>query len=523
MEKRTILAIVLSAVVLFAYSAIVSRMHPVVNKEDTAKTSFLTPSSTELPAPKPSAVEPQPLTQELLAQEYIEFENDKLKIVFANPGAYISKVELKEYSAQFFLQDLLLFSDEVNYNFNVKEDAEAITFVFRDANREIIKRFFIPNNSYIIELERTVHNFATTSIGSNYQILLTSKINRQSSYENRFMELSISRPQKILRKNLLGLRSGRLFSGDFDWIGMRDRYFAFIVQPHAQAQDVFVRKDGQQARIGLEIIPISLSALDTSSYVDKFTIYVGPQDSEKLTALNVGFENIIYFGFFDAISQVLLSVLKFLFKFTHNWGGAILLFGLFIFLLLYPLTLKQMRSMKEMQILQPKVKELQQRHKGDSQKLNKEIMQLYREHKVNPLGGCLPILFQIPIFFALYQALMRFVGLRGARFLWIKDLSRPDRLALLSQKLPVIGNEINILPILMMVSMFIQQKFSAAAMSAGGSSEQQKMMMFMMPLLFGFIFYKMPSGLVLYWFVYGALTGIYQWITARKAQAQAQA
>jgi YidC/Oxa1 family membrane protein insertase len=145
-------------------------------------------------------------------------------------------------------------------------------------------------------------------------------------------------------------------------------------------------------------------------------------------------------------------------------------------------------------------------------------MELYKREKVNPFGGCLPMLLQIPVFFALYQALMRLSSLRGASFLWIKDLSQPDRLIVFSGNLPMIGNEINLLPLLMAGGMFLQQKFTTP-MASGDSSaaEQQKMMGILMPVIFGVLFYKMPSGLVLYWFVNNLLMIAFQWkISKRK-------
>jgi len=166
--------------------------------------------------------------------------------------------------------------------------------------------------------------------------------------------------------------------------------------------------------------------------------------------------------------------------------------------------------MKEMQVLQPKVEELRKLYKDNPQRMNKEVLELYREHKVNPFGGCLPLLLQMPIFFALYQALLRSAALKGAKFLWIKDLSEPDRLWLIPFSLPILGNEVNILPILMTIGMFIQQKISPQSASSA-SSEQQKMMVVLMPLLFGIIFYHMPAGLVLYWFVNSTLMLVYQW------------
>jgi YidC/Oxa1 family membrane protein insertase len=162
-----------------------------------------------------------------------------------------------------------------------------------------------------------------------------------------------------------------------------------------------------------------------------------------------------------------------------------------------------------MQALQPRIEELKKAHQDNPQKLNKEILELYREHKVNPIGGCLPLILQMPVFFALYQVMMRSIALKGASFLWIKDLAEPDRLLMLPFTLPIVGNELNILPILMTILMFIQQKFSMSAASTG-SQEQQKILMIMMPLMFGFIFYHMPAGLVLYWFMNSLLMLIFQ-------------
>jgi YidC/Oxa1 family membrane protein insertase len=204
-----------------------------------------------------------------------------------------------------------------------------------------------------------------------------------------------------------------------------------------------------------------------------------------------------------------MQLLEFLYKVVHNWGAAIIILSILIYLILFPLSLKQMRSMKQMQALQPHVEELKKNYKDNPQRLNKEIMALYSQHKVNPLSGCLPLVLQMPIFFALYQVLMRSVVLKGAGFLWIKDLSEPDRLFILPVSLPILSNEINILPIVMTIGMFIQQKISTFTASSV-SSEQQKIMLLAMPLMFGLIFYRMPSGLVLYWLINSILMLIYQ-------------
>jgi len=175
-----------------------------------------------------------------------------------------------------------------------------------------------------------------------------------------------------------------------------------------------------------------------------------------------------------------------------------------------------MKSMKEMQILQPKMDQLRKTYGDNSKKLNEEMMKLYKDHKVNPFSGCLPMILQIPIFISLYQVLSRSIALKGASFLWIKDLSEPDRLFKFPVTIPFVGEYFNLLPILMAIGMFIQQKMSSAN-ATGQAAEQQKMMVIIFPIMFGVMFYNVPSGLVMYWFLNSTLMLLYQ-IKVMKAQ-----
>jgi len=170
-----------------------------------------------------------------------------------------------------------------------------------------------------------------------------------------------------------------------------------------------------------------------------------------------------------------------------------------------------------MQGLQPKMTEIREKHKNNPQKMNQEIMELYKKHNVNPFGGCLPMLLQMPIFIGLYQVLWRSVEFKGAEFLWIKDLSAPDRLFLFPFNLPIIGNEFNLLPIIMIFVMFIQQKLSSKNMAISDPQQlaQQKMMMFFFPLFLGFIFYKFASGLTLYFTMFYLFSTYTQWKISR--------
>jgi YidC/Oxa1 family membrane protein insertase len=164
--------------------------------------------------------------------------------------------------------------------------------------------------------------------------------------------------------------------------------------------------------------------------------------------------------------------------------------------------------MQKMQELHPQMEKLKVQYKDNPQKMNKEVMELYKKYKINPFSGCLPMLLQMPVFIALYQALNRSIDLRNAKFLWINDLSAPDAIPL-PLSFPIIGNSINILPLIMVIAMVVQQKLSTKFMGAAVTDEQreqQRMMLILMPIIFGFIFYNMPSGLVLYWVVNTVLT-----------------
>jgi YidC/Oxa1 family membrane protein insertase len=221
---------------------------------------------------------------------------------------------------------------------------------------------------------------------------------------------------------------------------------------------------------------------------------------DVLKSLGSGLERSIDFGYFAFISIPLLYVLRFSHQFTGSYGVDIILLTVLIKILTAPLTHKSMVSMKQMQKLQPQMERLKEKYSNDREKLNKEIMELYRRNGVNPLGGCVPMLLQFPVFIGLYNALSTPLELRHAPFLWIKDLSRPDW-----QSLPfTVGNwqlGIPVLTILMGASMFVQQWMTPTA----GDPNQRKMML-MMPLIFTVMFVTFPAGLTIYWLVNNILS-----------------
>lgn len=499
MEKRLLLAVALSLLVLLSWSTWISKAYHIDNKEVTVEPPILK-------SPVLSRVHLAPPEQEVLPSSLWKISQEKFEVTFIESQAAIKEVAFKDYhSSKLRLGQGFLF-DEAGLIFTKENSSSAreAKFVYQDKDKRITKRFIFSNSNYTIELEIKIQNLSQAPLELNPSLVLGTLSFSGEQNEVRFQDVTVANKDKISHLNA---RKDNLFA-EVQFLGLRNRYFCAILEPVSPVYSGWIRKiNPQESQVGLQAKAQVLAA--GQEMEQKFRIYLGPQDLKIINRIKPEWSVVMYYGTFNLISHLLLQALEFLYQLVHNWGGAILLLSLGIYLLLYPLTLKQMRSMKEMQILQPRTEELRQLYKDNPQKLNKEIMGLYRQHKINPLGGCLPLLLQMPIFLALYQALMRYVALKGAKFLWIKDLSEPDRLFVLPVSIPILGNEINILPIAMAIGMFLQQKLSLSS-AASGSAEQQKLMLVLFPLMFGFIFYRMPAALVLYWLINSTLMLAYQ-------------
>ncbi|MCX5711791.1 MAG: membrane protein insertase YidC [Candidatus Omnitrophica bacterium] len=499
MEKRLILAIALSMAVLLTWSLMVPKPQPVVNKEVVA-TELV---STKAPEATTATMADIP-AKDILPGAIIKFDRPEFEISFIESRAAIKEVSFKKFKSNVFAvgQGLELEDPELKFK-TLSQGLDQITFVHEDKDKVVTKKFTFSNTSYAIGLEINVRNKSANELSLSTPLLVGDLNFGTDARNNMFQDITVSTTEKILHP---GARKNKSFD-NVKFISIRDRYFCFIVQPEKTEYTGFAKlltkHETQVGLIGQKTV------LQPGIQIGHFYAgYLGPQEFKTIKNINPDWTAVMYFGTFDFIAQLLLQLLEFLHGMVHNWGLAIVLLSLIIYGILFPLSLKQMRSMKEMQILQPRIEALRKEHKDNPQKLNKEIMELYKEHKVNPLGGCLPMLLQIPVFFALYQALIRSVALKGANFLWIKDLSQPDRLFVLPNSLPLIGKDINILPLLMMIGMFFQQKITMK--NSGQANEQQKIMLIVFPLMFGFIFYNMPSGLVLYWFINSTLMLVQQ-------------
>lgn len=324
-----------------------------------------------------------------------------------------------------------------------------------------------------------------------------------------------------------------------DWTALKTTYFTFIINPlevQASAVEIGGRRIGagvNQALLGCAPGP-QYEELSAALYFDRFAnlppagaaeldlkVYFGPADYRILRGYDSNYERVIDFGFWAPISRVIIWSLTELYNLLGSYGWAIIILTVIIRIVLWPLTHKSAKSMKGMQKVQPLVAGLKEKYKSDPKKLQAETMKLYKEHGVNPMGGCLPMVLQIPILFAFFTSLRGAILLRKAPFWiipgrWIQDLSGPDVLMTLERPLPILGNNLNILPILMGISFLIQQKYTPTAAATPEAEKQQKMMAILMPVMFIFIFYSLPSGLNLYFLVSNVLSLPQQIMAVRK-------
>ncbi len=370
---------------------------------------------------------------------------------------------------------------------------------------KLIKKYSFRGDDYLIDFQVKL----VGASASKYSIFLYDRPYKAST-TYIFSGPSYFSPNKGLEEISLDKPGeSHSYSGPLDWFSYGDNYFmiALIPQESKGPWNLVITKLDD---LGLTESKLSGLAstrnLDDNIRLCNMKLYLGPKEIDRLKSIGHNLSKAINFGWFDPIAKPLLYVLNFFYKYLHNYGVAIIILTVLIKLLFWPLAHKSAQSMKTMQKLQPKLQKLKEKYGDDKERLNKELMQLYRTYKVNPMSGCLPMLLQIPVFFALYKVLLQAIELRHAPFaLWINDLSAPDRLMIPGVEIPMLGG-IPVLTILMGASMYFQQKMSPSSLDP----TQAKMMQFL-PIIFTFMFINFPSGLVLYWLVNNILSIVQQY------------
>jgi YidC/Oxa1 family membrane protein insertase len=353
----------------------------------------------------------------------------------------------------------------------------------------VLREFTFRYNDFMVDINTQIKAPALASQNLSYNVLygpgMGGKVTSQTDYivfsgattfvNNERKETS---PEDIVNEVI--------YSGDLAWTAFQNKYFGVALIPGEGIKSALVKKYGDNVYVGLKMESIQSTAYSSH------TLYAGTKELQVLEKSGHKLFRLMDYGWFGNkfafLVKPLLKVLQYFYNMFNNYGWAIIFVTIIIKVIFSPLTHKSFKSMKGMQKVQPYVKVIQERHKGDRQKMNEEMIELYKKHKVNPLGGCLPMVLQIPVFIALYHALFFSIELRGAPFIgWIKDLS--------------VADPYYIWPVVMGVTMFIQQKLNPSI----GDPTQQKIMMFL-PIVFTFLFMSFPSGLVLYWTINNVLT-----------------
>ena len=376
----------------------------------------------------------------------------------------------------------------------------------------IEKKYTFSPETYLIGCSVTVKNGSDETINDNLSMSLFG----QNEEKRRF---SFEGPSGLVDKHLENvdvkdLDEKNIYKGSVEWVAIQSRYFLSGVIPEEKA-DASMRISMEGDLIEARIVGKRSTITPGSQASFNYELYTGPKSYTLLKKLKNNLHRVVNFGWFDIIAKPCLTLMNFIYNHViSNYGVAIILLTLLIKLIFWPLGTKSYRSMHEMKKLQPLMAELREKHKNDKQKMNQEVMNLYKLYKVNPMSGCLPMVVQMPIFFALYRMLYSAIELRHAPFLgWITDLSAPDRLFHFAFSIPFMEapSGIPVLTLLMGASMFLQQKMSPPA----GDPTQAKMMM-MMPLFMTFVFINFSSGLVLYWLVNNVISISQQYYITKK-------
>jgi YidC/Oxa1 family membrane protein insertase len=378
----------------------------------------------------------------------------------------------------------------------------------------ITRQCLFYGDKYLIDLNIRVQNLSSQAWENSPTLsLINLPISSSGGSRYSFQGPALFSNDKLQEVKFKKIKGETEFPGPMDWIAYTSQYFTMAVVPidlapnHAQLEVL----DSARQMVETTLIGPKITLQPGAEQEFRYKLYLGPKEESYLSAADPKLKNVINYGWFDVIAQPLLKCLKFSHRFTHNYGLDIIILTILIKILFWPLTHKSYVSMRQMKKLQPKMQKIREKYKDDKEKMNQEIMQMYRTHKVNPLGGCLPMVLQIPVFFALYRVLYSALAIRHAPFIWwINDLSAPDRLHV-GINIPYLGG-IPVLTLLMGVSMFFQQKMSPTT----GDPRQEKMML-MMPVVFTVFFINFPSGLVLYWLVNNILSIGQQYYINKKA------
>ncbi len=534
MERRALIAVVVSLVILIAYQELAVRW--LAPRPSPAGPEEIAPPPPPPPAAQPEAEEPEPQAvppPPAAAAVKIAVETDLYRATFTSIGARLESLQLTRYRTTVApdspAQETVIPGQHGETPFGVElrgtkvindagapytveggplrltsKESGSLEFVWQAQGATIRKHFTFYGDRYDFDVAVAVEGVSPDHNELGVSWVRGADMTPHPGTATVFDRAVFLDGKKVTEEQFKQLADGKVQTGNIVWAGYAGRHFVGSMIPiDAPSRRLWLKLRDQTVEAKL------LFPLKDAAQV-KFDVYVGPKDIDTLDKVGHDLARAVELGWFGFIALPLLHVLKFSHQFTGNYGIDILLLTVVIKVLFVPLTQRSFQSMRDMQKLQPQMTKIRERFKENPEQMNKEIMELYRRHKVNPFGGCLPMLLQIPVFIGLYSALMNAVELHHAPFmLWINDLAAPDRLGSLA--IPFVSPPgIPVLTVLMGASMFVQQWMTPTA----GDPAQQRMMM-LMPALFTVMFLNVPSGLVLYWLVNNVLTIAQQYYMAR--------
>lgn len=520
---RTFLAILLSFIVVFVYQYFFAKNLETQKQEQaqpqTQTQTAQTPAAATGSAPAaPAAASPAPAAavKAAAAAKDIRVETPLYTAVFSTRGGALKSLKLKEYKATLdegspliemiqvqegselplstaFTDSSVVLPGDIVYETDRKEldltgDAKPGKLVFTYAapgQYRVEKIYTFQPGRYAFDLEVRFVNGTNAALNQNLSIRWLEELGKKGMEE----EGAIAQVKNSTEREAGAKMEKKAYGPDIQWGGFENKFFiaAMIPKQPALTTASFAKDARGQILVTLDGPKNTIPSGQAGAF--NYTLFVGPKEYNRLKAEGAGLEAAINVGnWMKWLAYPILFFMQYLYKYVGNYGIVIIIITLLTKLLFWPLGTKSYKSMKEMQKVQPKLNELKERYKDDKQKMNAAVMELYKTHKINPLGGCLPVVIQIPVFIALYQLLSYAIELRHAPFFWwIQDLSAKD--------------PYYITPIIMGATMLIQQKMSPPM----GDPMQQKMML-LMPVVFTFLFLNFPSGLVIYWLINNVLS-----------------
>ena len=547
MDKRTLLAFVLSFLVLFLWSLFftpkqtrISERHHEQAKQ-TRQTKDIASSRKKDLSPLVGRPVPDSLSRladksKNLKEKIVKITTPLYKAEISNLGPCIKSFKLTGYRETvdpssplvdlvdpgirdeflwlgMFLENLgnegvkIFDTDAQDVRLGRGSAPKLIKFYGKTQNEVYIEKALkIYPNQYRIDVSVRVVNQSPQMFRGRFVAQVTGHLpEKKHGYYAPYTGLVALANGKLKQLKLKDKKPSRELKGNFQWVAYQKNYFMCAIIPESTSNAVFrgILDPFTGKLTGILMYP-EVSIAPGSDIQSSFTLFLGPRQLSLLKHFGKNLDKAVDFGWTNIIAKPLLYTLNFFNRYIHNYGVSIILLTILIKIIFWPLTHKSYESMKEMQKLQPIMAKIKEKYKDNREQMNKELMALYRTYKVNPMSGCLPMIIQIPVFFALYRILGKAIELRHAPFmLWINDLSAPDRLFHFSFKIPFMTPPygIPVLTLLMGVSMYIQQKMTPTP----GDPTQAKIMMFL-PIIFTFMFINFPSGLVLYWLVNNILS-----------------